>query len=137
GIDVQLINVTDPNNQFLVEELSGFFFQDENLLIPSFLDRTGNEVGSFTNTFDFQNNSFLNEFEVTFDMELDVGETYALNIVSDVAASLNGEGAAFIDSSNSLNVSLSAVEPNTRLVVPAPSSLALLGIASLLCRRRR
>ncbi|MEM7755156.1 MAG: hypothetical protein AAF297_05925 [Planctomycetota bacterium] len=135
GLLIQLINISDPEDQALIAELSGFFFQEDGDTISSFLDLAGNEVGAFSSV--ENGDGFSSVFDVSFLMDLDVGETYALNISMDVAAGLSGEGSAFIDSSNSLDVTLRTIDPAARLVVPAPGSLVLLGLGGLAVRRRR
>jgi|GEM_PF-3983617 len=145
GINVQLLDVTDPENPLLMNELGGFYFLFDVAFDASFtmgsVDLTENFSTSATGT--GPDDPFAATFSYEMLIPLDTTKTYALNVQSDTSSGVDGQGRAFIDSSNTLDVSLQLINPNTRFIIPGttlvpePSTAGLLVLALLgICNRR-
>ena len=141
GIDVKLLDVTDPQNPTVMNEFGGFYSRFDIQQSASFI-ADGMDVSSiFTTT----PGTVFDEVQLqyTFDVLLDPSKTYSLNVFSDASAGVQGAGFALIDSTNTLDVSMEIVTPNASFTlpgvaaVPEPSSFVMLSIGALLYVRRR
>lgn len=142
GFEVQVLDVTDPSNPVLMNEIGGFYLIDDE---ESFGD------ASIDDTDVSDQFSFLSSPGVTgaqevglallLEMELQQGNVYAVSVFSDLGISALGPGAdggsVYLDSSNTLGVTLSVADPaNARLVlpgaIPEPGTLAMVAAAGVL-----
>ena len=139
GIEVKLLDVTDPENPMVIEQVSGFFFLFDGFFDASF---TADDM-DVSDSFEFlpSGETFASPTDTNFaydqDIFLDPTKTYSVNISSDAGTSVTDNGLAGIDSTNTLDVTISLLDPTATLIIPGttvipePSSVCLLGIASL------
>ncbi|MEL7473790.1 MAG: hypothetical protein AAGK04_10775, partial [Planctomycetota bacterium] len=141
GITAQIIDLANPNQPVLMNEISGFYAEFDGQFDAFFQDQNGEDLSDL---FSFTPGADGNEAELNLNIPVELldGGTYALNIFSDLGADVSGQGSALVDSSNSLNVTIAAIDDRTRFLVPGsaipgPAGLAVLGAGGALAGRRR
>lgn len=148
GVSIQILNVTDIENPVLLNEIGGFYFFFEGSLDASFAmgDTDLTDNATFTPTGETTLDPVMAEFSYEMEMMLDPNATYAINLKADASTFSDSNGSASIDSSNTLDVTVTILDPSARLaipgttLVPEPGSAALIGIcgfALACCRKRR
>ena len=121
GISALLLDVTDPLNPSVMTRVDGFYFGDSNGVSSSFTMGANDLSSNFQlvppiSPADPQQAHFMYSMPV----ELDPSNVYAINVQSDIGAGNFGGGSVMlnINSMNTLNVSLTSLDPNARLHLP-------------------
>lgn len=146
GVSIQILNVTDLENPTLEYEIEGFYFFFEGSFDASFFFGDTDLTENLTATPTGENllDPVAVEFGFEMDVMLDPNATYAVNLLGDASTFVSNSGSAGIDSSNTLDVTVSLLDSSARLVIPGttivpePTSacLAVLAALGLACRRR-
>ena len=120
GISIQLLNVTDLANPELVYDISGFYFADT-AGVSSFFQMGETDL---TENFSYapvgteSGDPQLGTFALDMNVDLDPTMTYGVNVVADSSAGVSGDGSSYIDSSNTLDVTVRLLDESARLVLP-------------------
>ncbi|MEM1026954.1 MAG: PEP-CTERM sorting domain-containing protein [Planctomycetota bacterium] len=145
GFQAQLLDLTDPNNPALMNEITGFYVVDPD---ENFGDVSVDD-DDMTDLLMFNSNPELTGFQdinltYTLEAELTPGNIYAINLFSDFAANTLGPGAdggsAIIDSDDTVTATLTVQDfTNVRITlpVPEPAAATLLALGSFALLRRR
>ena len=135
GIMVQLVDVTNEEEPILLFEISGFYFSDQNGVSSSFLmgEQSLDENFSISQTSAEPNAPQEAVFAYEMNMMLDPSKTYGVAVSADASAGTDGLGSSYIDSSNTFDVAIRALETGATLtipgfVIPEPTSLCLLAV---------
>lgn len=147
GVSIQLINVTDPENPTLMTEVSGFYFTDEvggvtGIFMMGDTDLSDNFTSTPTGTGPTGQQEAV--FSYQMDIPLDPNNTYGVAVIGDASAGTSDLGAAYIDSSNTLDVAIRVLDTGARLTIPgftgipepATGTLLLALCSSLVASRR-
>ncbi|MEM8944278.1 MAG: hypothetical protein AAGD11_03770 [Planctomycetota bacterium] len=120
GVFVQLINITDPENPTLLYDVSGFYFLSASSIDGSFL--MGDTDLSENLTATPSGDSFADPVDIDFSYDMDIfldpTMTYAVNVQADASTFVQNDGVAEIDSSNTLDVTISLLDPTASLAIP-------------------
>ncbi|MEM7577174.1 MAG: hypothetical protein AAF328_06830 [Planctomycetota bacterium] len=143
--NAQLLDLTDPQNPMLMNEISGFYIidSDENFADVSVDDDDMSDLLTFTDNAELTGFQDVN-LTYSLDVELTPGNVYAINVFSDFGVSTLGPGAdggfASLDSSDTISAGLTVQDfQNVRITlpVPEPALLAWFSLLSLGTLRRR
>lgn len=139
GVSIQILNVSDLENPTLEYEIEGFYFFFEGSFDASFFMGDTDLTENLTATPTGENllDPVAVEFGFEMDVMLDPNATYAVNILGDASTFVDNGGSAGIDSSNTLDVTVSLLDSSARLVIPGttivpePTTSCLLLVAVL------
>jgi len=141
GFGFELLKFLPNQNHALIKELGGFCFTDSDTFLAD-VQIDGEDMTDLLTTQPAETDSLETALIYSIEIDLAVGETYGINLSSDFAATVLGEGFASLDSTQTITASVTVLDDNARLVlpnaVPEPGTLGLATFLSLgLVRRRR
>ncbi|MEM9753237.1 MAG: hypothetical protein AAF916_07605 [Planctomycetota bacterium] len=144
GFSAQLLDLTDPANPMLMNEISGFYLIDSD---EAFADVSVDD-DDMSGLLTFEDSAELTGFQdvnLTYSLpvELTPGNVYAINLFSDFGVNTLGSGAdggfAVLDSADTVSAGLTVQDfQNVRITLPVPEPALLAGVipAVILLRRR-
>ncbi|MEN1680247.1 MAG: PEP-CTERM sorting domain-containing protein [Planctomycetota bacterium] len=152
-LGLALLDISDPQNPWIMDTVSGFYFIDATGAFASFSVGENNEQdvsdSFFTGPSGTEPDSpSLASFFYTINTQLTPGSTYGIGLVGDGSVSAQDDSFSWLDSGATLTGTIAVQTPGARLylpgfVVPEPTTLglasfaALIGLAGVNARNRR